>query len=338
MKNALYTVCSVIQYSVYSVLQVGVLHKNTVYCNTLHQEKGVIFMANSPLQIRIDDETREKFKQISESFDSQGECVQALVNAYEVHNAKKTLKGMETNISDFQAMTDSIVKAYINVLELNANSENRIRLEFSDKLDNLNITIVELRERLRKSEEIRKEAESKANQAEKELSDTVLSNSNVIHQLEKELEQLKHNEMQLNSSLKDKQKIIDSLNLQVAQANDIVKKANEAIATAEQAQNSQKEAEKRAEALQAELTRVKEEAEKSKQNALERAEITLDKAVIEAEKKANTELKKITDEATSKQKELLDKLHAEQTTVVELTKELAELKANIKNDITNSTT
>lgn len=43
---------------------------------TLQQEeKGVIFMANSPLQIRIDDETREKFKQISESFDSQGECV-----------------------------------------------------------------------------------------------------------------------------------------------------------------------------------------------------------------------------------------------------------------------
>lgn len=66
----------------YTVLQKLVLHKNTVYCNTLQQEKGMIFMVNSPLQIRIDDETREKFKQISESFGSQGECVQALVNAY----------------------------------------------------------------------------------------------------------------------------------------------------------------------------------------------------------------------------------------------------------------
>ena len=41
--------------------------------------------------------------------------------------------------------------------------------------------------------------------------------------------------MQLNSFLQDKQKIIDSLNLQIAQANDTIKKANEAIATAEQA-------------------------------------------------------------------------------------------------------
>ena len=98
-------------------------------------------MANNPLQIRIDDETREKFKQISESFGSQGECVQALVNAYEVQNAKKILKGMETNISDFQAMADSIVKAYINALELNANSESRIRLEFADKLDNLRVCV-----------------------------------------------------------------------------------------------------------------------------------------------------------------------------------------------------
>ena len=294
-------------------------------------------MANNPLQIRIDDETREKFKRISESFSSQGECVQALVNAYEMQSAKKILKGMETNISDFQAMVDSIIKAYINVLELNANSENRIRLEFADKLDNLNVTIVELRERLRKSEEIRKVAESKANQAEKELSTTVSSNSDIINRLEKELEQVKHSEMQLNSFLQDKQKIIDNLNLQIVQANDTIKKANEAIATAERAQNSQKEAEKRAEALQAELTKVKEEAEKSKQNALERAEIALDKAVIEVEKKANIELKKVTDEATSKQKELLDKLHAEQTTVIELTKELAELKANIKNNTIDST-
>ena len=276
-------------------------------------------MANNPLQIRIDDETREKFKRISESFSSQGECVQALVNAYEMQSAKKILKGMETNISDFQAMVDSIIKAYINVLELNANSENRIRLEFADKLDNLNVTIVELRERLRKSEEIRKVAESKANQAEKELSTTVSSNSDIINRLEKELEQVKHSEMQLNSFLQDKQKIIDNLNLQIVQANDTIKKANEAIATAERAQNSQKEAESRAEALQAELARAKEEADKSKQNALERAEIALDKAVIEVEKKANIELKKVTDEATSKQKELLDKLHAEQTTVIELT-------------------
>ena len=294
-------------------------------------------MANNPLQIRIDDETREKFKRISESFSSQGECVQALVNAYEMQSAKKILKGMETNISDFQAMVDSIIKAYINVLELNANSENRIRLEFADKLDNLNVTIVELRERLRKSEEIRKVAESKANQAEKELSTTVSSNSDIINRLEKELEQVKHSEMQLNSFLQDKQKIIDNLNLQIVQANDTTKKANEAIATAERAQNSQKEAESRAEALQAELARAKEEADKSKQNALERAEIALDKAVIEVEKKANIELKKVTDEATSKQKELLDKLHAEQTTVIELTKELAELKANIKNNTIDST-
>ena len=294
-------------------------------------------MANNPLQIRIDDETREKFKRISESFSSQGECVQALVNAYEMQSAKKILKGMETNISDFQAMVDSIIKAYINVLELNANSENRIRLEFADKLDNLNVTIVELRERLRKSEEIRKVAESKANQAEKELSTTVSSNSDIINRLEKELEQVKHSEMQLNSFLQDKQKIIDNLNLQIVQANDTIKKANEAIATAERAQNSQKEAESRAEALQAELARAKEEADKSKQNALERAEIALDKTVIEVEKKANIELKKVTDEATSKQKELLDKLHAEQTTVIELTKELAELKANIKNNTIDST-
>ena len=74
--------------------------------------------------------------------------------------------------------------------------------------------------------------------------------------------------------------------------------------------------------------------QKVKQNALEYAEISLDKEIIEVEKKVNTELKKVTDEATSKQKKLL----VEQTTAIELTKELAELKVNIKNNTTNSAT
>lgn len=288
-------------------------------------------MPNSALQIRIDDETKEKFRLISEEFSSQGECVQGLINAYELQKAKQVLPGMETNISDFQAMAEELVKAYINVLDLNANSEKRIRLEFQDKLDNLNLLVVELRERLKTSEEFRKEAEERVSQAEKELSNSVAKHSETIQNLEKELEQVKEQSMQYASSLQDKQTIIDSLSLKIAQADETSRRACEAITTAEQAKSLQREAEERAEALQAELARVKAEAENEKKNASERAEIKLERAVIEVEKKANAELKKIIDETTEKQKELLDKLNAEQKSVAELTKEIAELRTNMKN-------
>ncbi len=287
-------------------------------------------MPNSALQIRIDDETKEKFRLISEEFSSQGECVQGLINAYELQKAKQVLPGMETNISNFQALAEELVKAYINVLDLNANSEKRIRLEFRDKLDNLNLLVVELRERLKTSEELRKEAEERVSQVEKELSGSIADNSETIQSLEKELEQVKKQSMQYASSLQDKQTIIDSLSLKIVQADETSRRACEAITAAEQAEALQREAEGRAEALQAELARVKAEAENEKKNASERAEIKLERAVIEVEKKANAELKKIIDETAEKQKDLLDKLNAEQKSVAELTKELAELRANIK--------
>lgn len=126
-----------------------------------------------------------------------------------------------------------------------------------------------------------------------------------------------------------KQTIIDSLNLKIAQADETSRRAC-GYSNSRTSKALQREAEGRADALQAELARVKAEAENEKKNALERAEIKLERAVIETEKKANAELKKIIDDAAENQKELLEKLDAEQKYAAELAKKLAVLKAEMK--------
>ena len=97
--------------------------------------------------IRADESTYSKFKSVCEELGGQQEGLTALLNAYELQQAKGILTGQATNIDDFTSRVDGIVKAYISALELTANTEERIRNEFAVQLDSQTKTIADLQAR-----------------------------------------------------------------------------------------------------------------------------------------------------------------------------------------------
>ena len=85
----------------------------------------------TPLTLRADDETKAKFSQICEQFANKGAALHALIDAYELENAKGMLKGSVDLIEDFRSHLEAISRAYIAQLDLNANAEQRLHTELS---------------------------------------------------------------------------------------------------------------------------------------------------------------------------------------------------------------
>lgn len=116
--------------------------------------------------IRADEATLDKFKQLSESFENQGECLSQLITAYEISTAKHTLTDMKSDIADYESHIQSIQEAFLHVLELNSNAEQRIRQEYALLLQSKDKTISELQNR---SEELEKAATAAHDKAKEEI-------------------------------------------------------------------------------------------------------------------------------------------------------------------------
>ncbi len=67
--------------------------------------------------IRADAETIERFKALSEQFSNQGECLESLVRAYEMDNAKDCEVEMRSEIRSFESHTNALYGLYISSIE-----------------------------------------------------------------------------------------------------------------------------------------------------------------------------------------------------------------------------
>ena len=125
---------------------------------------------------RISEEVSAKLKELCENFDNQNSALSALLNAYEVQNAKTTLKDRQTDIADYDTHIQAIQSAFLRSLELNENAEKRIKTEFINLLNSKDQTIVQLQtEKAQADEQVEKykSAESeKTLQSEKERANT----------------------------------------------------------------------------------------------------------------------------------------------------------------------
>ena len=77
---------------------------------------------------RISEEVSAKLKELCEDFDNQNSALSALINAYEVQNAKATLIDRQTDISDYDTHIQAIQSAFLRSLEINENAEKRIKI------------------------------------------------------------------------------------------------------------------------------------------------------------------------------------------------------------------
>ena len=258
-----------------------------------------------PKSFRIDDETADKFKEISAAIGgNQQETLAKLIEAFEFQSGKAILTEKKADIDQFEKYVTAITRMYMSSLEDNQNITETVRTEFDALLKSKDATIQDLQEKLTVAKQLKEEATTRA----KSHADENARLNSVIDSLNTEYNS-KMDDMQ--SMLADK----DNLNKALTDScNDLKSKVESMIESSEQLAVIRKELEQ----LKSEHnTVVKEKSDLEKQmnqeqtahdkaiadlqqhekEALERqkeqSQIALDKAVLEIEKKYQEQIEKL---------------------------------------------
>ena len=258
-----------------------------------------------PKSFRIDDETADKFKEISATIGgNQQETLAKLIEAFEFQSGKAILTEKKADIDQFEKYVTAITRMYMSSLEDNQNITETVRTEFDALLKSKDATIQDLQEKLTVAKQLKEEATTRA----KAHADENARLNSVIDSLNTEYNS-KMDDMQ--SMLADK----DNLNKALTDScNDLKSKVESMRESSEQLAVIRKELEQ----LKSEHnTVVKEKSDLEKQmnqeqtahdkaiadlqqhekEALERqkeqSQIALDKAVLEIEKKYQEQIEKL---------------------------------------------
>ena len=113
------------------------------------------------LQIRADEQTRTQFAELCGTLGlTQGAAMQSLLHLYELETAKGTITGSADIIDEVRSHSDSIINAFVGLLERNQNADNRIRQEYAAQLDSLQKALTDYQNRSQQA----REAAAKARQ------------------------------------------------------------------------------------------------------------------------------------------------------------------------------
>ena len=289
-----------------------------------------------PKSFRIDDETADKFKEISAAIGgNQQETLAKLIEAFEFQSGKAILTEKKADIDQFEKYVTAITRMYMSSLEDNQTITETVRTEFDALLKSKDATIQDLQEKLTVAKQLKEEATTRA----KAHADENARLNSVIDSLNTEYNS-KMDDMQ--SMLADK----DNLNKALTDScNDLKSKVESMRESSEQLAVIRKELEQ----LKSEHnTVVKEKSDLEKQmnqeqtahdkaiadlqqhekEALERqkeqSQIALDKAVLEIEKKYQEQIEKLkadkqseVDKYQQKYFDLLEQLKNSNVTTVE---------------------
>ncbi len=194
-----------------------------------------------PKSFRIDDETAEKFKEISNTIGgNQQETFAKLIEAFEFQSGKAILTDKKADIEQFERYVTALTRMYMGSLEDNQNTTETVRTEFDALLKSKDATIQDLQEKLTAAKQLKEDATLKA----RAHADENARINGVIDSLNNEYNS-KMDDMQ--SMLADK----DSLNKALTDScNDLKTKAE-----------GLKEAAEQSAALRAELEQLKKEYE-----------------------------------------------------------------------------
>ena len=258
-----------------------------------------------PKSFRIDDETADKFKEISATIGgNQQETLAKLIETFEFQSGKAILTEKKADIDQFEKYVTAITRMYMSSLEDNQNITETVRTEFDALLKSKDATIQDLQEKLTVAKQLKEEATTRA----KAHADENARLNSVIDSLNTEYNS-KMDDMQ--SMLADK----DNLNKALTDScNDLKSKVESMRESSEQLAVIRKELEQ----LKSEHnTVVKEKSDLEKQmnqeqtahdkaiadmqqheqDLLERqkeqSQIALDKAVLEIEKKYQEQIEKL---------------------------------------------
>ncbi|MBD5165211.1 hypothetical protein [Helicobacter sp.] len=240
-----------------------------------------------PKSFRIDDETAEKFKEISGIIGgNQQETLAKLIEAFEFQSGKAVLTDKKTDIEQFEKYVSALTRMFMGSLEDNQNITETVRMEFDALLKSKDTTIQNLQEELKKSKDQRELAIADEKQQADECS-----------RLKSELMGYAEKVKDLQTALADK----DSLNKALTDScNDLKAKIGSMEGGAAQAIKLQEEVER----LQAENASLKQ----AMLAQTEQAQIEMEKALLKQEKDFQRRLSEETDRYSQRLFELLGKI------------------------------
>lgn len=136
-----------------------------LHCNVL--QKGGYIITDSkkpkPKSFRIDDETAEKFKEISTTIGgNQQETLSKLIETLEFQFGKAVLTEKKADIEQFEKYVTAITRMFMGNLEDNQNITETVRTEFDALLKSKDTTIQDLQEKLTVEKQLKEESTIKA--------------------------------------------------------------------------------------------------------------------------------------------------------------------------------
>lgn len=123
-----------------------------------------------PKSFRIDDDTAERFRQISEQIGSnQQQTLAKLIEAYEFQAGKAVLTDKKADIEQFERYTGALIRMYMGSLEDLQNLENTIRSEFSSLLNSKDMIIQRLQNDIKNAKDSENTAIEQVQLQDKEI-------------------------------------------------------------------------------------------------------------------------------------------------------------------------
>lgn len=271
-----------------------------------------------PKSFRIDNETADKFKEISSNIGgNQQETLAKLIEAFEFQQGKAILTEKKEDIETFEKYVTILTRMYMSSLEDNQNITETVRTQFDALLKSKDATIQDLQEKLTIAKQLKEDATAKA----KALNDENSEYTNRITSLLKSIEDTKDNyesiltdKNNLNKALTDScNELKSKVESMTAEYNEYKEKSKLLEKTIFERDNLIKDKSSLEDTLQVQIQRGADELERAKQHYEELIESTKQKtalshqkALLELERKYQDQLQQLKED---KQKEI-DKYQA----------------------------
>lgn len=236
-----------------------------------------------PVSFRIDEETKEKIKEIAISTGgNQQETMQLLINAYYMQQQKVELVEHKATIEEFERCTTNLIQMFTGSLKANHDMRESVMQEFSATLESKDHLILDLQEKVKTITDKKDEATEKA----RTYSDQVLDLTKQLEDLEKMLEDKQDLNNELKSKNQDlKEKFVDMM----GELSEIgLMRSNLAKITAEcdKMKKSLSDAEEA-------VKRENMDSERALKQQKQQLELNHEKAMLEVERKHDEEIRKI---------------------------------------------
>lgn len=258
-----------------------------------------------PRSFRIDDETAERIKEISNTIGgNQQETIAKLIEAYEFQSGKAVLIEKKADIEQFEKYITAITRMFMGSLEDNQNITETVRTEFDALLTSKDAVIQDLQEKLTVAKQVKEDATLKARTHADEnarLHEVIESLHHEYNTKMDDMQSMLSDKDNLNKALTDScndlKSKIERMKEAAAQSSDLKKELEQLKQEHEKNIRKQSDLEKQMQQEQAAHAQTVSELKQHEADALERqkeqSQIAQEKAILQIEKSYQKQIQKL---------------------------------------------